>query len=60
MLKVVHNSGPVAGHVEGAGKGVGLEQAAMAQQHVGHLQHRRHMNAAAGSSEVRGMRDQQD
>ncbi len=39
MLKVMHDSGPVAGQVQASSKGIGLEQAPMAQQHVGHLQH---------------------
>ena len=47
MLKVMHDSRPVAGQVQAASKGIGLEQAPMAQQHVGHLQHRRHMQAAS-------------
>ena len=47
MLKIMHDSRPVAGQVQAASKGIGLEQAPMAQQHVGHLQHRRHMQAAS-------------
>ena len=47
MLEVMHDSRPVAGQVQAASKGIGLEQAPMAQQHVGHLQHRRHMQAAS-------------
>ncbi len=39
MLEVMHDSSPVAGQVQAASKGIGLEQAPMAQQHVGHLQH---------------------
>ena len=39
MLEVMHDSRPVAGQVQAASKGIGLEQAPMAQQHVGHLQH---------------------
>ena len=49
MLEIMYNSCPVAGEVQGASESIGLEQAPMAQQHVGHLQHRRHMRTAASS-----------
>ena len=45
VLKIVHDSRPVASKVKATSEGIGLEQTAMAQQHVGHLQHRRHMDA---------------
>ena len=39
MLKVMHDSRPVAGQMQASSKGIGLEQPPVAQQHVGHLQH---------------------
>ena len=43
MLEVVHNGRPVASQVAGPKEGIGLEQAAVAQQHVSHLQDTCHM-----------------
>ena len=45
MLKIVNQGRPVASQVKRPREGIGFEQAAMAQQHVGHLQHRGHMDA---------------
>ncbi|KAA6421451.1 MAG: hypothetical protein FRX49_08395 [Trebouxia sp. A1-2] len=35
MLKVMHDSRPVAGQMQASSKGIGLEQPPVAQQHVG-------------------------
>ena len=51
MIKVVNYSSPVASQMQSAGEGIGLQQASVTQQHVRHLQHRRHMRAAAYNQE---------